>query len=162
MPEPSCIICRGAAGDGELGRVQVWEDHCWRLTVSLDSETAGFSYLEPKRHIPDITDLDGEEAGSFGAVLALAARTLRQETGADVVYLYVFGDGVPHLHVHLAPHRTGDALSDRMIRGEIVEETLPNGFTRIASAQFPPLPREELLDIADRVRRRLAASMKIP
>jgi hypothetical protein len=39
-----------------------------------------------------------------------------------------FGDGVAHLHVHLAPHRQGDALNSQMIRGEIVSEKLPNGF----------------------------------
>jgi diadenosine tetraphosphate (Ap4A) HIT family hydrolase len=158
----SCIICRGTDSDEELGRVQVWEDEYWLLTMSLESETAGFSYLEPKRHIPYISDLDGEEAASFGTVLARASRTLRDETGSAVVYVYIFGDGVPHLHVHLAPHRPGDALNDQMIRGELVEEKLPNGFTRIVSTQFPSLPREELWDIASRVTSRLAASMKVP
>jgi diadenosine tetraphosphate (Ap4A) HIT family hydrolase len=81
---------------------------------------------------------------------------LREETGAELVYVYIFGDGVPHLHVHLAPHRKGDALCDQMIRGELIEEQLPNGFTRITSAQFPALPRDELASIADRVRKRLA------
>ena len=36
----------------------------------------------------------------------------------------------------------GDALSDQMIRGELVEEKLPNGMTRFASSEFPALPRE--------------------
>ncbi len=63
---------------------------------------------------------------------------------------------MPHLHVHLAPHRPGDALNDQMIRGEIVEEKLPSGFTRIGSREFPPLPREDLTQIAEQVRRRMA------
>ena len=151
-----CPMCRGAAADAELERVQVWEDALWRLTVSLASEVAGFGYLEPKRHVGFITDLDGAEAATFGAALARCSRALKEAAGVEFVYLYVFGDGVPHLHVHLAPHRTGDALNDQMIRGEIVEEKLPNGMTRFTSQQFPPLPLDELRAIADRTRSLLA------
>ena len=97
------------AGDPELQRVQVWEDAYWRMTTSLWAEVPGFSYLEPKRHISDITALDGEEARIFGEILARVTQVLKKETGAELVYIYVFGDSVPHFHVHLAPHRTGDA-----------------------------------------------------
>ena len=151
-----CVICRGIAGDGELERVQVWEDDLWRLTVSLAAESPGFSYLEPKRHIAHVTDLDGLEASSFGTVLAKVTSTLKAETGAELVYVYVFGGGVPHLHLHLAPHTAGDALNEQMIRGEIVEEKQPNGTTRFFSKEFPALPIETLAGIAERVRRRLA------
>ena len=120
--------------------------------MSISAEVLGFSYLEPKRHIASIADLDGDEAKSFGEILALASNHLRLEVQAEVVYVYIFGDGVPHLHVHLAPHRAGDALSDKIVRGDLVEEKLPNGFTSFVSAQFPALPREAHLKVADRVR----------
>ena len=154
--QSGCILCRGAAGDADLRRLQVWEDAHWRLTVSLEAEVAGFSYLEPRRHIPHITDLDGEEARTFGGVLARVARALQDETGAELVYVYVFGGGVPHLHVHLAPHRANDALSHQMIRGEIVEEKMESGATRFVSNEFPPLPEDEQRAVARRVQRRLA------
>jgi diadenosine tetraphosphate (Ap4A) HIT family hydrolase len=150
-----CILCRGAAGDPELERVQVWEDALWRLTTSLVSEVAGFSYLEPKRHIPHVTDLGGEEARTFGTVLARVTTALREAAAADLVYVYVFGGGVPHLHVHLAPHREGDALSTHMIRGELTEERLASGATRVLSREFPPLSKEALRETAERIRRRL-------
>jgi diadenosine tetraphosphate (Ap4A) HIT family hydrolase len=152
MTTPDCPMCRGAAADEELERIEVWRDTHWRLTVSLSSEVAGFAYLEPKRHIRYITELDGPEAATFGPALARSTRVLKEAAGAEVVYLYIFGDGVPHLHVHLAPHRSGDALNDQMIRGEIVEEKLPNGMTRFFSAAFPPLPRDQLSQIAEQVR----------
>ena len=155
MTTPDCPMCRGAAADEELERIEVWQDAHWRLTVSLSSEVAGFAYLEPKRHIRYITELDGPEAATFGPALARSTRVLKDAAGAEVVYLYIFGDGVPHLHVHLAPHRSGDALNDQMIRGEIVEEKLPNGMTRFFSEAFPALPREQLVQIADQVRRRM-------
>ena len=152
MAEVDCPFCRGAEGDAELERIEVWADSHWRLTVSLSAEVAGFAYLEPKRHISYIHELDGDEATSFGPTLAKCTRALREATSTDVVYIYVFGDGVPHLHLHLAPHRAGDALSDRMIRGEIVEEKLPNGMTRFYSQEFPGLARDQLVRTADDVR----------
>ena len=45
-------------------------------------------------------------------------------TAAEVVYVYIFGDDVTHLHVHLAPHHSGDALNNQMIRGQLVSERL--------------------------------------
>lgn len=115
-----CVICRGRDGDGELGRVQAWEDDLWRLTVSLEAPVVGFSYLEPKRHIPHVTDLDGDEATTLGPVLARITRALVEETGAELVYVNVFGERVPHLHVNLAPHRAGDPLTGGagMVSGE--------------------------------------------
>ena len=157
MTSSDCPMCRGAATDAELERVEVWQDAHWRLTVSLSSEVAGFAYLEPKRHIRHITELDGPEAATFGPAMAHSTGALKEATGADVVYVYIFGDGVPHLHVHLAPHRAGDALNDQMIRGEIVEEKLPNGMTRFFSEAYPALPREQLVAIADQVRRRMSS-----
>jgi diadenosine tetraphosphate (Ap4A) HIT family hydrolase len=128
----NCILCRGAEADQELGVVQVWEDSYWRMTTSLDAEVLAFSYLEPKRHIPHITDLDGEEARTFGG-------------------------GVAHLHLHLAPHRTGDALNTQIIRGEFTEEKLASGVTRYVSKDFPPLPEKEQRAAILRVQQRLAS-----
>jgi diadenosine tetraphosphate (Ap4A) HIT family hydrolase len=152
MPKAECILCRGADAETELERIEVWQDAHWRLTVSLCSEVAGFAYLEPKRHISHIHELDGDEPKTFGSALARCTKALKEATKTEVVYIYIFGDGVPHLHVHLAPHRSGDALSDQMIRGEIVEEKLSNGMTRFYSQEFPGLPRDELARIADGVR----------
>jgi diadenosine tetraphosphate (Ap4A) HIT family hydrolase len=146
-----CLLCRPREADQELRRVQVWEDAHWRLAVSLFAEVPGFSYLEPKRHIPHITDLDGDEARTFGAVMAYVTTALREVTSAEVVYVYVFGEGVPHLHVHLAPHRAGDALNEQIIKGDITEMEGPDGVGFYASKEYPPLPADELLRVALRI-----------
>jgi diadenosine tetraphosphate (Ap4A) HIT family hydrolase len=153
-----CVICLGVEGDRALSRIEVWRDDLWRLTLSLDAEVLGFAYLEPIRHIANIAELDGPEAASFGATIAKVSKTLKEATAAEIVYVYIFGDGVAHLHVHLAPHRQGDALNSQMIRGEIVSERLPNGFERFFSRNFPALPEAEQRHVADIVRRQLAGS----
>jgi diadenosine tetraphosphate (Ap4A) HIT family hydrolase len=156
MRFPDCVMCRGAEGDPELHRVQVWENELWRLTTSLAAEVEGFSYLEPKRHVPTIDRLDGEEAATFGDAVARATSALKRATGAGLVFVYVFGDSVPHLHVNLAPHHDGDGLSTQMIKGTIVERELPSGAILQTSDTYPPLPEERLRDAADRIRRELA------
>jgi len=118
----ACVLCRGVTGDEELDRVLVWEDDQWRLTTSRRASVVGFSYLEPKRHIPYLADLDGHEASTFGPTLARAARLLRDVTGAEFVWALVFGEHVPHLHVNLAPRRRGDALLEDPV---LVDSTLP-------------------------------------
>ncbi len=154
-------MCRGPSGDSELARIQVWEDAHWRLTVAAEGEVAGFSYLEPKRHVPHITDLEGDEARTLGPVLALVTRALREVTGAELVYLYVFGGGIPHLHIHLAPHTSGDALNDRLIRGEVTETHLPSGATAIVSKEFPSLPASMHTQVREKLRRVLGGSVGI-
>jgi diadenosine tetraphosphate (Ap4A) HIT family hydrolase len=102
-----------------------------------------------------LVTLDGEDARTFGPVLARTVNALKATTDSKVVYVYIFGTGVPHLHVHLAPHRPGDALNDQMIRGAITIEQLPGGAGRQVSKDFPPRPETELREIAERVRQRL-------
>jgi diadenosine tetraphosphate (Ap4A) HIT family hydrolase len=159
-PEPggACPMCAGADADAGFFREQVWEDERWRLTTSAGpgDPTPGFSYLEPKRHIPHVTDLDGEEAATFGPVLVRCAAALKAATGAELVYVYIFGDSIAHLHVHLAPHSAGDALVGVPIRGDLEERTLENGASALVSRDFPPIATEELRQVLDRVRELLA------
>jgi diadenosine tetraphosphate (Ap4A) HIT family hydrolase len=153
-----CALCRGPASDAELNRVEVWSDELWRLSTSVGPRdpTLGFSYLEPKRHVPHIEDLDGAEAATFGVVIARCCRALKDATGAELVYVYVFGGGIPHLHVHLAPHTEGDALNDALLKGELELQPLPSGATAYLSKDYPALPPEECVAVAERVREILA------
>ena len=148
----TCALCDGPAADAELGRTLVWEDDLWRLSMSVrgHNTVAGFSFLEPKRHIPHITDLDGEEARTFGTAIARCTAVLKEATGAELVFVYVFGGGIPHLHVHLAPHTTGDSLNTALIKGEFDSRPLPSGATEMISKDYPALPEAELQACADR------------
>lgn len=159
MSNQNCVLCSGRSADQELGRVEVWSDNFWRLTMALSSEVLGFAYLEPRRHIKSIADLEGREAQTFGVVMSRCCAALKEATGAEIVYVYIFGDGVPHLHVHLAPHMEGDGLNDQIIKGELIEETLSNGMTTFSSATYPPLPRVRLEAVADNVTKLLALDL---
>jgi diadenosine tetraphosphate (Ap4A) HIT family hydrolase len=119
-----CSICNGKA-DEEFNRVEVWSDEIWRLTMSNYKAVRGFCYLEPRRHVPYITDLQGREAAEFGSIISRVARAIKSATGAKLVYVYIYGDHIPHLHVHLAPHVDGDIFADDVIKsGTKLDESL--------------------------------------
>jgi diadenosine tetraphosphate (Ap4A) HIT family hydrolase len=155
-----CLLCDPDAASTALNRVVVWEDRLWRLAMPLRGYTTGFGYLEPKRHVRHITDLDGEEATTFGSTIARVASALKEAADAELVYVYIFGGGIPHLHVHLGPHRDGDPLNSNMIRGEIDYEPVPGGAQRIVSRDFDVLPAGEIERVIDRARAILARDDK--
>jgi diadenosine tetraphosphate (Ap4A) HIT family hydrolase len=152
---PSCGLCSGTGLPVDAGRY-VWDDGVWRLWTSTRGSVPGFSILTPKRHVPHITDLAGMEAATLGDVLGRTTRALREATGTQVVYLYVFGEGIAHLHIHLAPHRSNDALNSAMLRGRVSEEPLPSGATVVRSLDFPERPEHELNEAADAIAKLLA------
>src|SRR5689334_8978476 len=104
-----CLLCNPARAAVVFGRRTVWEDRLWRLSlIEEGSPVAGFGHLEPKRHIPHITDLDGDKAATIGPTLAHVTATIKEVVSADLVYVYIFGERVDHLHFNIAPHRAGD------------------------------------------------------
>jgi diadenosine tetraphosphate (Ap4A) HIT family hydrolase len=125
--------------------------------MSRRGSTLGFAYLEPFRHIPHLADLDGPEAATFGPAIARVSAALRQASGAGLVYLYVFGGGIPHLHVHLAPDVPEGVLSTQLINGEVEERKLPSGATEIISKDHPDLSEAELVAVIGRTRELMAS-----
>ena len=85
----------------------------------------GWLVVEPKRHVPGLGDLTDEEASAVGWLSNRLARLLKDAVHAQHVYAFVFGDGVPHLHVHLAPRY----------------EDTPRGFWGAELNRWPDAPR---------------------
>ena len=115
--EENCSICKGKA-DETFKRIEVWSNERWRLTMSTYKSVRGFCYLEPKRHIPYVTDLDGIEAQEFGVIMASVTSAIKLATAAKLIYVYIYGGHIPHLHIHLAPHTDGDFFVDDVIRND--------------------------------------------
>jgi diadenosine tetraphosphate (Ap4A) HIT family hydrolase len=112
-----CFVCRkhrdqgplvpgGPAAEDELVLVS---HTVTPEALGRDGATAYLGHLlvEPRRHAPGLADLTDAEAGNIGWWCARASRALRDVPGAEHVYAAVFGDEVPHLHVHLLPRYPG-------------------------------------------------------
>ncbi len=115
--DENCRICNGTA-DKEFKRVEVWSNNHWRLTMTTYKSVKGLCYLEPKRHIRYITELDGEESLTFGSIVSKCSKIIKDIFQAQLVYVYIYGGHIPHLHVHLAPHTEDDIFFDDVVKNE--------------------------------------------
>lgn len=103
-----CFICdKHARGSDVPGGVIytdgfVYAGHTHPMAAASDA-ALGYLMVEPRRHVPRLGDLTDEEASAIGVVANQLSRALRTSLGVEHVYSFVFGDRVPHLHVHLAP-----------------------------------------------------------
>lgn len=111
MAASDCFVCaKHEQGDSAPGGVLfqdelVYSGHAFPRKG--DSAYRGYMVVEPMRHAPGLADLTEEEAGAVGRLVNRVARALKEIAGAEHVYSFVFGDGVPHLHVALAPRYPG-------------------------------------------------------
>ena len=113
-----CDICNGNA-DSIFKRKVIWSNERWRLSLSSYQAVKGFSYLEPVEHIESIDKLDEELSREFGLLLAKFTRVLKEVLRVKLVYIYIFGDHIPHLHAHLAPHSEGDYLYAEVVKPDV-------------------------------------------
>jgi diadenosine tetraphosphate (Ap4A) HIT family hydrolase len=113
MTEPTtrCFICeKHRVGEAAQGGVLYQDELVYAgHTHALDGPTAysGYLMVEPKRHAAGLGDLTDAEASAIGVLANRLARLLKEIEGAEHVYSFVYGDKVPHLHVHLAPRYPG-------------------------------------------------------
>lgn len=125
-----CDICNGNA-DSIFNRKVIWSNQRWKLSLSRYQAVKGFSYLEPVKHIESIDKLDEELSKEFGYLLVKFTKVLREVLGVKLVYVYIFGDHISHLHAHLAPHLEGDYLY-----GDIVKPDVPLTKDVLAENEF--------------------------
>ena len=130
-----CDICNGNA-DSIFKRKIVWSNKRWNLSLSRYLAVKGFAYLEPVEHFESIDKLDDELSKEFGLLAVKFTKILKEVFKVKLVYVYVFGDHISHLHVHLAPHSEGDFLYSKIITPDVSfpEDTLTEKeFNNLAS-----------------------------
>src|SRR5262249_41136363 len=79
-------------------------------TLRAPTAYRGWCVVEPRRHVAELGDLTTAEAEAVGRSMRAVARAQLDALGAEHVYAVVFGDGVPHLPVHLAPRYPGTPI----------------------------------------------------
>jgi len=67
----------------------------------------GWLVVAPARHVEQIDALRGEELSGLGPLLAQVAAALRAETPCEKVYVSIFAEVLPHLHVHVIARPPG-------------------------------------------------------
>jgi diadenosine tetraphosphate (Ap4A) HIT family hydrolase len=106
-----CFVCAehasAAAMPGGIiaGDENVVVTHLPLVTAAgeADSVYLGHLFVETRRHVSALGDLEPDEAQSVGLLTARAARALRESQGAEHVYAAVIGHGIDHFHLHVIP-----------------------------------------------------------
>ena len=119
-----CIICRKHRGQLLVPGGAIYEDDLVYAGHSQIREGKPVVYLgylmaETKRHAPGLADLTDAEAQALGLLVARLSRALVAIEGAEHVYAFVMGDGVPHVHDHVVARYPG---APREYRGVHVDE----------------------------------------
>jgi histidine triad (HIT) family protein len=130
-----CFICQKHRGAIALPGGALYEDHLvYAGHVRADQRPVYLGHLmaELKRHAPGLAEQMNEEAQALGLLVARLSRALKASEGAEHVYLFVFGDQVPHLHLHLFPR---------------YPET-PQAYWGLRIADWPDAPRSEAAEVA--------------
>jgi diadenosine tetraphosphate (Ap4A) HIT family hydrolase len=108
---------------------------------------AGWSFLCTVRHVQGPADLDDAEAAGFGPALRAASRAVRAATGCDRVYAIAFGQGAPHLHVHLVPRVDAEA--------ETAAWRVADWYRAVERGERPAAAAAEVDDVVARLRAHL-------
>lgn len=98
----ACPICSKQQGQ-VVGGV-IYEDNLVYTHHVYNKEEPtflGYVRLETKRHVPSFAELTNAEAQEIGSLTSRLSRALKACTGADHVYVFFYGDHVPHLHLHI-------------------------------------------------------------
>ena len=106
-----CVFCAIAAG--RAGASIITSDETTIAFLDLRQFHPGHVLVIPRRHIPDIRDVDDATAAAVMLSVARMARAVDRVFPNDGLSIWhSAGEGanqeVPHLHFHVHPRRFGD------------------------------------------------------
>jgi histidine triad (HIT) family protein len=106
MRTKPCFVCEIVAGTMELPQHFVYEDD--RPVAFLDAypRAYGYTFVAPKDHRELVTaDFTVEEYLGLQQVVYRVCEAVREEVGAEWMYLYTFGSnqGGAHVYWHVVP-----------------------------------------------------------
>ena len=106
MRTKPCFVCEIVAGVNELQQHFVYEDD--RAIAFLDAypRAYGYTLVAPKEHKEQVIgDFSMEEYLDLQRLVYRVTEAVREEVGAERMYLYTFGSnqGGAHFHWHVVP-----------------------------------------------------------
>lgn len=74
------------------------------LDMFIGKKKQDYLMIATKRHTPGLVELSEKEAQVFGFTVSRVSQTLKECEGAEHIYAFVSGNGVPYMHRHLIPY----------------------------------------------------------
>ena len=102
METPNCIFCK--IGKKEIPSKVVYEDSAHIAFLDIRPYTKGHTLVIPKKHYVQFLELPKKEVSELFALAQEIGKKLKAALGAELIFLSVMGEEVPHTHVHLIPY----------------------------------------------------------
>jgi diadenosine tetraphosphate (Ap4A) HIT family hydrolase len=111
-PSSPCAICRLHEDAASTASFEIARTELWLLRHHPDpAPLAGWLLLDARRHVGGPLAFSDREAFAWGPAVRHASQLVRRLTGCERVYAIAFGEGAPHLHLHLIPRHLKDPLT---------------------------------------------------
>jgi diadenosine tetraphosphate (Ap4A) HIT family hydrolase len=141
-----CFVCEVVAGTNDRPQHIVYEDD--EAIAFLDSypRAYGYTLVAPKVHREQVTkDFTLEAYLGLQRVVFRTTEAVREEVGAERMYLYTFGSnqGIAHVHWHVVPLPPGVPYEDQQ------------GAWAAWSKGVLDIPQEEMASLAARIAARM-------
>ena len=122
-----CVFCKIIAGDIPCHRV--FENDHLLAFLDIAPLARGHTVVIPKAHAERLDQLDPEVVAEIGRRLGRIGRRVVSATAADGYNVLqnngsVAGQVVPHVHFHIIPRRSGDALGYRWNAKSVAQDEL--------------------------------------
>ena len=111
-----CFVCRMVDGDVRFPENIIYEDA--QALVFLDGypRAYGYTLVAPKEHREQVTaDFTMEEYLELQRLVYRVTEAVREEVGAERMYIFTFGsnEGNSHVHWHVVPLQPGVPYEDQ-------------------------------------------------
>jgi diadenosine tetraphosphate (Ap4A) HIT family hydrolase len=141
-----CFVCRMVAGNVLFPENIIYEDK--RALVFLDGypRAYGYTLVAAKEHREQVTaDFSMKEYLDLQQLIYRVSEAVREEVGAERMYLYTYGSnqGIAHVHWHVVPLPPGVPYEEQQ------------GTWASWSKGVLKIPKEEMASLAERIGRRI-------
>jgi diadenosine tetraphosphate (Ap4A) HIT family hydrolase len=144
-----CFICTMVQGEVRFAENIIYEDEGALVFLDGYPRAYGYTLVAPKEHRDQVTgDFTMEEYIDLQQLVYQVTEAVRQEVGAERMYLYTFGsnEGNSHVHWHVVPLPPG-----------VPYEEQQGNWTRWSKGVLE-IPAEEMGALAERIGRRVERS----
>ncbi len=146
MRTKPCFVCEIVAGENELPQHFVYEDDTAVAFLDAYPRAYGYTLVVPKEHREQVTgDFTLGEYLDLQRLIYRVCEAVREEVGAERMYLYTFGSnqGGAHVHWHVVPLPPGVPYEDQ----QGAWASWSNGVLKV--------PQEEMASLAARIGARI-------
>ncbi len=124
--DPSCFYCQDDDRRKAL-MIEIMKLKSSTLYLFRDQKNRGRCVLKFNDHKTDLSQLTDEEYALFSKELRAVSKALMALFKPDKINYAIYGDLVPHLHVHIVPKRKdgpqwGSPFSDSVPKKTLSEE----------------------------------------